>query len=212
MAKKTKKKDAELAEENGQLTVSQLDVTNRDVKSINIEKLIRIIRGQKVMLDSDLAMLYGVENKRLNEQVKRNINRFPEDFMFQLETKEWNLLRSQIATTKHVDNEPINNLKSQIATSSWGGSRKRPFTFTRNGIGMLSSVLRSETAVEVNIRIMRAFTAIPDIVNNNVLILFARHEFISYLCMHYGTELYLDSFFHHCVHHRPGAAGGHGRL
>ena len=194
MAKKTKKKDAELAEENGQLTVSQLDVTNRDVKSINIEKLIRIIRGQKVMLDSDLAMLYGVENKRLNEQVKRNINRFPEDFMFQLETKEWNLLRSQ------------------IATSSWGGSRKRPFVFTRNGIGMLRSVLRSETAVEVNIRIMRAFTAIPDIVNNNVLILFARHAFISYLCMHYGTELYLDSFFHHCVHHRSGATGGHGRL
>ena len=147
MAKKTKKKDTELAEENSQLTVyTHLDVTNRDIKSINIEKLIRIIRGQKVMLDSDLAMLYGVENKRLNEQVKRNINRFPEDFMFQLETKEWNLLKSQFATTKHTDNELLNNLKSQFATSSWGGSRKRPFVFTRNGIGMLSSVLRSETA------------------------------------------------------------------
>ena len=72
------------------------------------------------MLDSDLAMLYGVENKRLNEQVKRNKNRFPEDFMFQLETKEWNLLKSQIEAKKLPGNEEITNLKSQIATSSWG--------------------------------------------------------------------------------------------
>ena len=168
MAKKSKKKDTEV------ITIcdnQQFAIANFDLKNINIESLIRTIRGQKVMLDSDLAMLYGVENKRLNEQVKRNLNRFPEDFMFQLETKEWNLLKSQIATTKHTDNEPLNNLKSQIATSSWGGSRKRPYVFTRNGIGMLSSVLRSETAVEVNIRIMRAFTAIPDLVNNNVLMM-----------------------------------------
>ena len=149
----------------------QFAVAKCDLKIINIESLIRTIRGQKVMLDSDLAMLYGVENKRLNEQVKRNKNRFPEDFMFQLETKEWNLLKSQIEAKKLPGNEEITNLKSQIATSSWGGSRKRPFVFTRNGIGMLSSVLRSETAVEVNIRIMRAFTAIPDIVNNNMLMM-----------------------------------------
>jgi len=178
MAKKDKKKDIEVVTicDSQQLvgTNSFLESDPRssgDRKNINIESLIRTIRGQKVMLDSDLAMLYGVENKRLNEQVKRNINRFPEDFMFQLETKEWNLLKSQIATTKHTDNESLNNLKPQIATSSWGGSRKRPNVFTRNGIGMLSSVLRSETAVEVNIRIMRAFTAIPDIVNNNVLMM-----------------------------------------
>ena len=78
---------------------------------------------------------------------------------------------SQIATAEQPDNEWNSNLKSQIATSSWGGVRKRPYAFTRNGIAMLSSVLRSETAVDVNIRIMRAFTSIPQIVNNNVLMM-----------------------------------------
>ena len=134
-----------------------------DLQNINIESLIRIIRGQKVMFDSDLAMLYGVETRALNQAVKRNITRFPDDFMFQVTKEEWNSLRSQIVTLK--------DLKSQIVISSWGGTRKLPYVFTRNGIGMLSSVLRSETAVEVNIRIMRAFTAIPEIVNNNVLMM-----------------------------------------
>jgi hypothetical protein len=105
-----------------------------------IESLIRTIRGAQVILDYDLSSLYGVENKRLNEQVKRNIERFPEDFMFQLDAEEWK------------------NLKSQNATSSWGGTRKRPFAFTENGVAMLSSVLRSQTAIKVNINIMRAFT------------------------------------------------------
>ena len=121
------------------------------------------------MVDFDLSMLYGVQNKRLNEQVKRNKERFPDDFMFQLTQEEWNTLRSQIATAKQLGNEKNSNLKSQIATSSWGGVRKRPYAFTRNGIAMLSSVLRSETAVDVNIRIMRAFTSIPQIANNNAL-------------------------------------------
>ena len=134
-----------------------------DLQNINIESLIHIIRGQKVMFDSDLAMLYGVETRTLNQAVKRNISRFPDDFMFQVTKEEWNSLRSQIVTLK--------DLKSQIVISSWGGTRKLPYVFTRNGIGMLSSVLRSETAVEVNIRIMRAFTAIPEIVNNNVLMM-----------------------------------------
>ena len=148
----------------------ELEVANCDIKgidSINIESLIRVIRGQQVMLDSDLAMLYGVETKRLNEQVKRNLNRFPEDFMFQLTQDEAVRLRSQIATLN--DEEII--LKSQIATSSWGGARKLPYAFTRNGIAMLSSVLRSDTAVEVNIRIMRAFTMIPQLVNHNAQII-----------------------------------------
>ena len=105
----------------------------------DIEKLIRTIRGQKVMVDFDLAMLYGVQNKRLNEQVKRNIKRFPDDFMFQLTKEEWNILRSQIATTKQSENQSNRILKSQIATSSWGGTRKIPYAFTREGIGMLSS-------------------------------------------------------------------------
>ena len=152
-------------ETNTKLEVAICDIKSND--SINIESLIRIIRGQQVMLDSDLAMLYGVETKRLNEQVKRNLNRFPEDFMFQLTQDEAVRLRSQIATLN--DEEII--LKSQIATSSWGGARKLPYAFTRNGIAMLSSVLRSDTAVEVNIRIMRAFTMIPQLVNHNTQII-----------------------------------------
>lgn len=151
-------------------TNTELEITICDIKSndsINIESLIRIIRGQQVMLDSDLAMLYGVETKRLNEQVKRNLNRFPEDFMFQLTQDEAVRLRSQIAALN--DEEII--LKSQIATSSWGGARKLPYAFTRNGIAMLSSVLKSDTAVAVNIRIMRAFTMIPQLVNHNTQII-----------------------------------------
>lgn len=149
----------------------EFKVQQTNLEDVDITSLIHVIRDQKVILDSDLAKLYGVENKRLNEQVKRNKNRFPDDFMFQLTKHEWDLLQSQIITTEIIDNENITNLKSQIATSSWGGSRKNPYVFTRNGIGMLSSVLRSETAVEVNIRIMRAFTAIPDLVNNNTLMM-----------------------------------------
>ncbi|MBR0182973.1 MAG: ORF6N domain-containing protein [Bacteroidaceae bacterium] len=154
------------------------------MKNINIESLIRIIRGHKVMLDADLAMLYGVTTSRLNEQVKRNINRFPDDFMFQVTKEEWNAIKSQIVTledlksqnvTSKSDNlQSVASLTSQIATLKTGRGQHRkflPHVFTRNGIGMLSSVLRSETAVEVNIRIMRAFTAIPDIVNNNVLMM-----------------------------------------
>lgn len=92
------------------------------------------------MLDEDLAEMYGVETRRLNEQVKRNIDRFPEDFMFQLSKEEYE------------------NLKSQNATSSWGGRRKPPNAFTEHGVLMLSSVLNSQQAIQVNIRIMRIFT------------------------------------------------------
>ena len=102
--------------------------------STKIEERIFTIRGKQVMIDKDLALLYGVETKRLNEQVKRNIERFPKDFMFQLTMEEHQIISC-------ID------LKSQIATSSWGGSRKLPYAFTENGIAMLSSVLRSETAI-----------------------------------------------------------------
>lgn len=122
------------------------------LNNTDIESLIRTIRGQKVMVDFDLAMLYGVQNKRLNEQVKRNIKRFPDDFMFQLTKEEWNIL------------------KSQNATSSWGGTRKLPYAFTREGIGMLSSVLGSDTAIEMNIRIMRVFTAAHRVMENNAVL------------------------------------------
>lgn len=103
---------------------------------------IYFIRSHKVMLDKDLAELYEVETRRLNEQVKRNIRRFPEDFMFQLTQKEFE------------------NLISQSATSSWGGTRKLPYAFTEHGVLMLSSVLNSEKAIEVNIQIMRIFARI----------------------------------------------------
>ena len=115
-----------------------------------VESLIRVIRGQQVMLDRDLAELYGVETRRLNEQVKRNIERFPEDFMFQLPPNEFD------------------NLKSQFATSSWGGVRKLPYAFTEQGVAMLSGVLKSPTAVEANIRIVRAFVSMRHFMVNNV--------------------------------------------
>ena len=182
----------ELMAKKQELEVANCDFKNMD--NINIGSLIHVIRGQQVMLDADLAMLYGVETKRLNEQVKRNINRFPDDFMFQL-TKEdvvalrsqivtlnedQNSLRSQIATLNDrsttlrsqivTSNDKGDVLRSQNATSKNGrGQHKKylPYAFTRNGIAMLSSVLKSETAVGVNIRIMRAFTMIPQLVNYN---------------------------------------------
>jgi hypothetical protein len=107
-----------------------------------IQSKIYEIRGFRVMLDFDLAGIYGVETKRLKEQVRRNITRFPSDFMFELTMPEWK------------------NLRSQIATSSWGGSRYLPFAFTKLGVAMLSSVLNSEAAITTNINIMRAFVAI----------------------------------------------------
>ncbi len=181
MAKKTKKKDT------GVITISdsqQFAVANCDLQNTNIESFIHTVRGQRVMFDSDLAMLYGVETRALNQAVKRNLRRFPDDFMFQLSKEEWNVLRSQIVTledlksqtviSNSVSEETNERLTSQnvILKNGRGQHRKfMPYAFTRNGIGMLSSVLRSETAADVNIRIMRAFTAIPDIVNNNVLMM-----------------------------------------
>ncbi len=142
-----------------------------DHESINIENLICTIRGQKVMVDFDLAMLYGVQNKRLNEQVKRNKERFPDDFMFQLTHEEWNVLRSQFAATKTPEYQTIALLRSQIATTKdLSKIRTLPYVFTRNGIGMLSSVLGSETAVAMNIRIMRAFTASHQIMESNTVL------------------------------------------
>ncbi len=126
------------------------------------------VRGLRVMLDRDLAELYGVETRALNQAVKRNIDRFPDDFLFRLNKNEWTFLKSQIvisntdATT--ADNKDVvtngDSLKSQIVISNRGGDRALPYAFTELGIAMLSSVLRSETAIQVNINIMRAFVAI----------------------------------------------------
>ncbi|MFT6630930.1 MAG: hypothetical protein ACJAS4_000874 [Bacteriovoracaceae bacterium] len=107
-----------------------------------IKEMIYVIRGQKVMLDSDLAKLYGVETKVLNQAVKRNQRRFPEGFMFKLSSEEYLSLKSQIVTSK----------------IGRGGKQKQPLVFTENGIAMLSGVLNSEQAIEVNIAIMRIFT------------------------------------------------------
>ena len=104
-----------------------------------IERRIYFIRGQKVMLDRDLAQLYGVETKALKRAVRRNIDRFPDDFMFRLSAPE------------------LANLRRQFGTSSWGGQRYRPFAFTEQGVAMLSGVLNSRHAVQVNIAIMRVF-------------------------------------------------------
>ncbi len=101
---------------------------------------IYIVRGEKVMLGKDLAEMYGVETKVFNQSVKRNMDRFPKDFMFTLNDKEWK------------------NLRSQSVTSSWGGTRYKPNVFTEQGVAMLSSILNSKTAIEVNIRIIRVFT------------------------------------------------------
>jgi ORF6N domain len=114
-----------------------------------ITNRIYYIRDQKVMLDRDLAELYGVETKALKQAVKRNVGRFPEDFMFEL--------------TKHE----FDNLRSQFVTSSWGGTRYFPMAFTEQGVAMLSSVLRSERAIHVNIQIMRVFTRLRQAILDN---------------------------------------------
>ena len=113
-----------------------------NVQIQKIEKMIYQIRGQKVMLDSDLAELYEVETKTLNRQVKRNIEKFPMDFMFQLTNEEYSILKCQIGTSNNVR----------------GGKQKLPLVFTENGVAMLSGVLRGQRAIEVNIAIMRIFT------------------------------------------------------
>ena len=115
-----------------------------------IEQKIYLIRGQRVMVDRDLAFLYGVSTKRLNEQVKRNLKRFPSDFMFKLNWEEAEISRSQFATLKHGQN-----------------IKYLPYVFTEQGVAMLSSVINSERAIQVNIAIMRAFVKLRQILSTN---------------------------------------------
>lgn len=125
-----------------------------------IESQILLIRGHKVMLDADLAGLYGVSVGRLNEAVRRNRRRFPGDFMFQLTNEEFINLRHELESS---------NLKSQFAISSsgWGGRRHPPYAFTEQGVAMLSSVLRGKRAIRVNIEIMRAFVRLRQIISSH---------------------------------------------
>jgi uncharacterized membrane-anchored protein YjiN (DUF445 family) len=115
------------------------------VRATSIERRIYFVRGQKVMTDNDVAVLYRVPTGALNQAVRRNIQRFPADFMFQLTSEE------------------TENLKSQFVISSWGGRRHLPFVFTEQGVAMLSSVLKSDRAIQVNIAIMRAFVKLRDL-------------------------------------------------
>jgi len=121
---------------------------------------IYVIRGEKVMLDRDLAEMYGVETKVFNQSVKRNEERFPKDFMFELTKKEFE------------------NLRSQIGTSSWGGTRYMPMAFTEQGVAMLSSILNSKTAIEVNIRVIRVFTKLREyaLTHKEILLQLAKLE------------------------------------
>jgi hypothetical protein len=139
-----------MAKKQLQLLVAEQKVLNK----------IYAIRGEKVMLDKDLSAMYGVETKQLKRQVKRNINRFPKDFMFTLTRKEFE------------------NLRSQIGTSSWGGIRYMPMAFTEQGVAMLSSILNSKTAIEVNIRIIRVFTKLREytLTHKEILIQLAKLE------------------------------------
>jgi hypothetical protein len=114
---------------------------------------ILFIRGKRIMLDSDLAELYSVETKVLNQAVRRNISRFPDDFYFQLNDLEWS------------------NLKSQFVTSSWGGRRTLPLAFTEQGVAMLSSVLKSEVAIQMNIQIIRIFLRMRELIADKNLVL-----------------------------------------
>jgi hypothetical protein len=145
------------------------------VKNDDIQSRIYTIRNVQVMLDSDLAELYGVEVKRLNEQVKRNIERFPQEFSFQLTTEENHVLRSQIVILEKETplrfqigtSKNEQNLKSQFATSSWGGKRKVPYAFTEQGVAMLSGILKSSTAVQISIQIINAFVAMRRFIASN---------------------------------------------
>jgi len=125
-------------------------INNSLIPLERIEKKIYLIRNQKVMIDEDLAKLYNVTTKRLNEQVKRNYDRFPQDFIFRFTKSEYDSLRSQIATSKRK-----------------GGRRYLPYAFTEQGVAMLSSVLNSKQAIKVNIQIMRAFVKLREILSTH---------------------------------------------
>ena len=139
-------------------------MSQRTPQPENLAKLVFLVRGEKVLLDTDLAALYGVEARVLNQSVARNRNRFPDDFMFQLTAEEWTAMRSKIVTSA----PPNTALTSQIVMSNTrGGRRTLPYAFTEQGVAMLSSVLRSQRAVEVNIAIMRTFVQLRRLMDSN---------------------------------------------
>jgi ribosomal protein S13 len=133
------------------------------VSDERIERSILLIRGRKVLLDADLAELYGVTTKRLNEQVKRNIDRFPKDFMFQLDEQEIEAMRSQIATASDSDKD----IRSQIATASKRNIRYLPYAFTEHGVIMAASILNTQRAIEVSVYVVRVFVRLREMFSAN---------------------------------------------
>jgi phage regulator Rha-like protein len=145
-----------------------MSIPLNELQASPLENRIFIIRDQKVMLDSDLAMIYGVETKRLNEQVKRNSERFPTEFMFQLTADEFDFLRSQNATLENIE-----SLWSQNATLEVNRGKHRkylPYVFTEHGTVMLASVLKSQTAVEASIQIVKAFVKFKEIISSQAVL------------------------------------------
>jgi ORF6N domain len=140
-----------------------------DALTVQVERRIYLIRGQKVMFDYDLAALYDVDTGALNRAVKRNNDRFPRDFMFQLGDDEWERLRCQIGSSNKSTESAPSTLRFQFGSSKTkrGGRRYLPYAFTEQGVAMLSSVLRSKRAVHVNIAIMRTFVRLREMLLSN---------------------------------------------
>ena len=178
------------------MSIKNLDITNCDIKFVSLLNLnqkmsesfiipdetiiskIYHFRNEKVMIDTDLAELYGVETRVLNQAIKRNLKRFPEDFMFQLNEKEFE------------------NLKSQIESSSWGGRRTLPFVFTEHGVLMLSSVLNSDKALDINIQIVRIFTKMREMLLTHKDILLQLEEMRKSIA---GQEDRVDLIYNYLV-------------
>ena len=156
-----------------------------EISEVTIKNLIYVVRGQQVMMDSDLAMLYQVETKVFNQAVKRNIERFPEKFRFQLTKEEYDSLRSQIVTS-----------------NGKGGRRYMPYVFTEQGIAMLSAVLRSDIAVQVSIKIMDTFVEMRRFLASNALMFERINEMeVKQLAFQKSTEEKFDKIFHYISEH-----------
>lgn len=183
----TDKEQTSLIKANGDIQEINIAVAEPDIKS-----MIYVIRNQQVMIDSDLAMLYQVETKRLNEAVKRNIVRFPNEFRFQLTDKELESLRSQFATSNN----------SEMEDGKKGGRRYLPYVFTEQGITMLSAILRSDVAIQVSINIMKSFVEMRRFIANNSL-LFERISTVELRQLEYQkqTDEKLEQIFEYISEH-----------
>lgn len=161
-----------------------------EISEVTIKNLIYVVRGQQVMMDSDLAALYQVETRVLNQAVKRNIARFPEKFRFQLSEDEYDDLKSQFVISSEEDE------------NTHGGRRKLPYVFTEQGIAMLSAVLRSETAVQVSIKIMDAFVEMRRFLASNTLMFEKINEMeVKRLAFQKNTEEKFDKIFRYISEH-----------